>query len=335
MKKGFTLVELLAVLVILAIVALIAVPIVLNLISSSKQSANERSAELYIDAVEKALIEKNLEGRFEPTECTIENSVITCDGETLDVVIKGQAPVSGTILLKNSTVQPGTILHFQDYTAELNSNNKILLSKALPCSIVSGNVNTIGSEVACGDEHFYITSTDQENNTVTMITKWFVETKTNSPKQTQDYESNKTIYSNSAYWYDSANNSVISSNQALDYTEYEWIYAYDKNNQECIICNYIEAYKTYLISLGINVSEARLISYKEYKEIQSGSQKKWPLPPIPEGTTITNYWLGNAKNDKVVYIWYRYNYGININAHEYNDYAGIRPVITIPMSNIM
>ena len=43
MKKGFTLIELLAVIVILAIIALIAVPIILNIISDTKEKAFEQS----------------------------------------------------------------------------------------------------------------------------------------------------------------------------------------------------------------------------------------------------------------------------------------------------
>ena len=52
---GFTLIELLAVIVILAIIALIATPIVLNIISETKESAQLRSAEFYLDAVENSI----------------------------------------------------------------------------------------------------------------------------------------------------------------------------------------------------------------------------------------------------------------------------------------
>ena len=55
-KKGFTLLELLAVVVVLAIIALIAVPIILNTIDKSKQGAAESSALGYIDAVEKQVM---------------------------------------------------------------------------------------------------------------------------------------------------------------------------------------------------------------------------------------------------------------------------------------
>ena len=54
MKKGFTLVELLAVIVILAIIALIATPIVLNVINQAQEGADLRSVEGYAKALETA-----------------------------------------------------------------------------------------------------------------------------------------------------------------------------------------------------------------------------------------------------------------------------------------
>ena len=68
--QGFTLIELLAVIVILAIIALIATPIVLSIIKDSRESANLRSAEMYIDAVEQAVsIEKMNNSSFNPYRC--------------------------------------------------------------------------------------------------------------------------------------------------------------------------------------------------------------------------------------------------------------------------
>ena len=55
-KKGFTLVELLAVIVILAIIALISTPIILGVIDKAKKGAAEQSALGYIDAVEKQIV---------------------------------------------------------------------------------------------------------------------------------------------------------------------------------------------------------------------------------------------------------------------------------------
>ena len=51
-KREFTLIELLAVIIVLAIISLIATPTVLNAIRKSQKSAAERSAENYAVAVE-------------------------------------------------------------------------------------------------------------------------------------------------------------------------------------------------------------------------------------------------------------------------------------------
>ena len=48
-NKGFTLVELLAVIVILALIALIATPIILNVINDAKKQAAKDSAYGYMD----------------------------------------------------------------------------------------------------------------------------------------------------------------------------------------------------------------------------------------------------------------------------------------------
>ncbi len=69
-KKGFTLIELVAVLVILAIIALIVVPIVIRIISDAKRSANERSIDAFGRSVEytMALYALNNKGEF-PQKC--------------------------------------------------------------------------------------------------------------------------------------------------------------------------------------------------------------------------------------------------------------------------
>ena len=60
-NKGFTLVELLAVIVILAIIALIATPIILNVINDAKKEAAKDSFYGYMDAIEKAIIANDVE----------------------------------------------------------------------------------------------------------------------------------------------------------------------------------------------------------------------------------------------------------------------------------
>ena len=92
-KKGFTLVELLAVIVILAIIALIATPIILNVIETAKKGAIESSAIGYLDAVEKYIVEKEVKGTT--TEAGIYSVA------DLEVKIKGTSPTSGSVQIDN------------------------------------------------------------------------------------------------------------------------------------------------------------------------------------------------------------------------------------------
>ena len=104
-SKGFTLIELLAVIVILAIIALIATPIVLNIISDSKESATLQSAEFYLGAVEIAITKKMIdEPAFKPTSCDVQSDGnLKCDGKEaiIKVEVRGEVPTSGNITLKN------------------------------------------------------------------------------------------------------------------------------------------------------------------------------------------------------------------------------------------
>ena len=61
MKKGFTLVELLAVIVILALVALITIPVILNVVDKSKDKTYKRSIDAYGRAIEKGIAEYMLD----------------------------------------------------------------------------------------------------------------------------------------------------------------------------------------------------------------------------------------------------------------------------------
>ena len=77
-KKGFTLIELLAVIVILAIIALIATPIILNIISYSREESNKRSVELYASSVEQAIAKYQLNNNE-----SISGTFTTTDGKIL------------------------------------------------------------------------------------------------------------------------------------------------------------------------------------------------------------------------------------------------------------
>ncbi len=113
-RNGFTLIELLAVIVILAIIALIAVPIILNIIGDAKKESLERSKELYIDAVENAIVKENFTSEFNPTTCTVKSDGnLTCkNGESnveLIVEVNGTKPCGGSITLDNGKVKESNL----------------------------------------------------------------------------------------------------------------------------------------------------------------------------------------------------------------------------------
>lgn len=112
-KKGFTLLELLAVIVILAIIALIAVPIILGTIEGSKEGAARDSGYGYIQAIKIALGELKLEpgqGKLTGTY-QIKNGNLSRNGSTIDVTVsyKGSKP-SGTVTLNDGEVETATLV---------------------------------------------------------------------------------------------------------------------------------------------------------------------------------------------------------------------------------
>ena len=130
MNKGFTLIELLAVIVILAIIALIATPIILNIIEDSKEQSAKSSANLYVDGLVKQIVTKNMTTEFNPSSCTITNGNVTCDGQSIDYTVDGQAPTSGSITFNNGIVT-GYMLGISGYTVT-KSGSTITTTKGEP-----------------------------------------------------------------------------------------------------------------------------------------------------------------------------------------------------------
>ena len=95
-NKGFTLVELLAVIVVLAVILIIAVPRILNVIESSEKEAFRLTGENLVKAAKDKVV---MDSMIEPTSktYTIEGGAFV--GEKLN--INGKLPDSGTIKVKS------------------------------------------------------------------------------------------------------------------------------------------------------------------------------------------------------------------------------------------
>ena len=166
MKKGFTLIELLAVIVILAIIALIATPIVLNIIANTKENAQLRSAEMYLDAVEQSIMMKKMEDTtFNPNSCKIKDKKLYCNesAEELKVEVDGEKPDSGKITFTEGKIDEVTLTYSNGKTIVKNFNGEVVYKAKLSdiCTLADGYTsNQIGAKYSCdfgaGAKNFYI-----------------------------------------------------------------------------------------------------------------------------------------------------------------------------------
>lgn len=144
-NKGFTLVELLAVIVILAVISLIATPMILGVIETAKQEAAKASALNYIDAVEKYMIMAELDPenhyRLEAGHKYYVISNSTIDDLAYNFVenvkalempentylndilnIKGEYPSDGYVLVGLNNKVENAKFNIKDYIVSYNDN---------------------------------------------------------------------------------------------------------------------------------------------------------------------------------------------------------------------
>ena len=106
-KKGFTLVELLAVLVILSVVALIVTPLVLGYVETVRIEASKRSATNYLRAVDNEIITERLTEKTKINgRCTVvDKGYLSCNGQIIKASIKGTKPSQGYIIFSENKIE--------------------------------------------------------------------------------------------------------------------------------------------------------------------------------------------------------------------------------------
>lgn len=121
-QKGFSLIELLAVIVIIGIIALITFPIVDDIISNSEKKAFKASVEELVNIVE---VDYNEFGRTGNVIYTFNNKNLTCNVCTNKIKYTGEIENgTGTITLENGKPIEITIQN-KYYNSTLNDKNKI------------------------------------------------------------------------------------------------------------------------------------------------------------------------------------------------------------------
>ena len=138
MKNGFTLVELLAVIVILSAIVLITRPVILNIMNDAKSEVALRSAESYLTIVEDSLTEyvTNNSGIEDGTYYIMSNGDIClgqlnsakCSDDIVKIKVSKDAPNEGTIVYENNTVKE-IMFVYNGKTIIKNSNGKLVFTE--------------------------------------------------------------------------------------------------------------------------------------------------------------------------------------------------------------
>ena len=218
-----------------------------------------------------------------------------------------------------------------EYTQSDGSGSSVTNNGMKVINVVSGDGTQKSDEVCIGEECFYVISSTEE--TVTMLAKYnlYVGGEYNSSWTAYGDEATgkqdlnmiglspngkpykgTTKFSNTNYW-----SSTVSTYPA---------YIYDSNST---LYSYVENYKTYLSTLGVTPSEARLITYEELTSLGCSSSS---CNNAPSWVYATSYWSGSAYSSSRV--WY-----VNSSGSIYRGFSdasnfGCRPVITISRSLI-
>ena len=326
-NKGFTLVELLAVIVILALIALIATPIILNVINDAKKQAAKDSAYGYMDAVEKYIVSSELEDE------SIPDGIYRVEDLNKKISVKGSTPDNGIIKIENKEVKKYDI-GIDGYAVSNGEVKKVSTTKSFKNGTAvyynpetetkcksSEAVSTTGKNSGC--MKWYVFNDKEGNATVNVIldhnttanvsynstgnNSEMKEVKIKLEEDTKDWKNTARLITanevakitkhptfnvnkeNQDWFYLDSNNITLTVN-STNKSKYAWLFDY---TNECT-------------SYGCNVSDSSTWGYWTSSPYKGNSTQAWRV--------VRNGYLGG---NGVIFTG-----------------DGIRPVITISKSNI-
>jgi type IV pilus assembly protein PilA len=188
-EKAFTLIELLAVIVILAIIALIATPIIMGIIKDARENSKKRSAELVYTGVEYAytqsLFKEGSENVVDDVTLETIDKYLNVDNisshgfdasdtnkEKLHIVTKDNVycEVTKNTSTKTFEVKCGTD---ENYTLSNVMDTKTIAYDVYQvCKLQSGTSQTTGAEYTCSldtDRTFYVLGDNEDSTKIDLI----------------------------------------------------------------------------------------------------------------------------------------------------------------------
>ena len=326
-EKGFTLVELLGVIVILAAIALIAFPPLLNQINKSQNKINDATKQLVLSSANSYVYENG-------------NDFPQIDGNVycipfMDLINSGLLK-EGIVDANDKLSQSKSVkvTYSSDYSYEIvDSGDCVPIINNRPCTVISGTGRVVGDEIACGTEHFYVMSND--GNNITMLAKYNLKvgriyTSSSAyneiPTTEEGYglqDSEMKGYVDSGYPYKG-----ILSFSSTDYwssiTSSYPAFVYNSNSN---LYQYVENYESYLKSLGVSSVSASLMSHEQATALGCNNS----CITAPSWVYSTSYWLGSAYD--IGDVWYVASDGMFDGGYFSSDF-GVRPVVTISTDEI-
>ena len=322
-NKGFTLVELLAVIVILALIALIATPIILNVINDAKKQAAKDSAYGYMDAVEKYIVSSELEDE------SIQDGRYSVEELNKKISVKGSTPDNGNIEIKNSSVKSYDI-GIDGYAVSNGEVKKVSTTKSFKNGTAvyynpetetkcksSEAVSTTGKNSGC--MKWYVFNDKEGNATVNVIldhnttarVAWNSTGNNSEMKEVAD-----ALKKDTRTWKNTAR--LITANEIAKITEKTGFDA-SKENQDWFCLDTNQKDTTSYCSKAQGTSEYAWLFDYTYECTNYGCNTS--------DLSTWGYWTSTSS-------WHvsRFGHLSNTNAN-YAD-SGVRPVITISKANI-
>ncbi len=247
-KKGFTLVELLAVIVIIAVVALITIPMILNVIEEARKNSYKESAMGYVDAIEKKIVKDQLKntntdytGEYSINKETItkknENAALIpiLDTISLTLKIKGTLPDTGNVVIDKKGVASGKF-YYGDYLVTLNGekyNVEIVTngstSSSGDTSALEARIDELEKEMAANKTSLENRIKELESSALTGIYETIYEGSAaatgtyNLTKSVKDYKylivyTDSTKHNNVSTWKSVFNDSVVVDTSKIQYS---------------------------------------------------------------------------------------------------------------------
>ena len=328
-NKGFTLVELLAVIVILALIALIATPIILNVINDAQKQAAKDSAYGYMDAVEKYIVSSELEDESIP-----DGTYSVEDLNSMGVSVKGSTPDNGTIKIESKTVKSYDI-GIDGYAVSNGEGKKVSTTKSFKngtavyynpetgknCSDYTEANSTTGTKSGC--MKWYVFNDKEGNATVNVIldhntTAGVAYNSTGSNSEMKEVK--KTLENDTKDWKNTAR--LITANEIAKITgntgwdasmeNQPWFYL-DSNNQT------------------LTTSSTNKSKYAWLFDYINGCTNYGCNTP---DSSNSGYWTSTLYKENVEFAWLVCGNGSLLRDTVTYTAIGVRPVITISKSNI-